>query len=367
MTNTILEKIHSYPIKGFPVVEHAETSLRLADGIPGDRQYAITRGTIKNADWMPAGTYYQNSRVDGLLNYKLSQDKKGVLEIESPSGSRITIDPKRRSTLDEANSELSDFLKELGVAADGPAPRITERSGPGNWDYPDTPVSLINANSIREMGKALGAELDPIRFRCNLLLEGLPAWEEFSFAGKRIKIGDAELEVMRPILRCPAPGVNPATGDRDIQFASRMPEHFGHAYCGVYAVTAHEGKINCGDKVEIIGNCDMSLETASKEAEDIRRWPRSVDITSCQIGEETTRLSLAANGKWPLPDANPGQRLRILMGADCFTSEYIAATSPGHYHLEIGKSQTSDPATEKLRTQYKSGDQLVICGPFGKA
>ncbi len=366
MANSILEKIYTFPIKGFPGIELSSTGLTSGKGITGDRHYAVTRGVSPTGDWMPARSYYINARTDGMLKFKLDQSESGTIKITNPAGKSVTIEPDNSASLEGANLVLPQFMEHAGVADDLPPPQIIERGAKGNWDYPDTPISIINGETVRVISSAMGKEMDPLRYRGNLILDGFPAWEEFALMGKRIRIGGAEFEVMRPIARCPTPGVDPKTGDRDIPFESLMPEQFGHSYCGMYAVVTRSGAISVLDEIEVLGNCKMSFETASREAEDYRLWPRIVEISNCEIRDDITRMSLAGTGPWPLPEAKPGQRIRFLLGANNWTSEYIAGTTSGHYHFEIEKSATADPVSEHLRTAFSAGDRLVVCGPFGR-
>jgi len=368
MTNTILENIFWYPIKGFPGTELKSTKLLERAGIPNDRRFAITRGTTSDGNWMPARSYFINAWVDGLLNFSIEKANNSGLKITNPAGAEIYISFDDSATLAAANEKLAAFMAHVPVDLEKTAPKLIEQNDHGgNWDFPDTPISIINAGSVRAVSDAVGKDMAALRFRGNLVLSGMPAWEELGLMGKRIRIGEAELEVMRPTVRCPAPGVNTQTGERDIAFEKAMPKLFGHSCCGMYAFTVKPGAISAGDTVEVIADAEISLVDASAEADDYRLWPRKVKITTCEIGEDTTRMSLAQTGPWPLPQGSPGQRLRLHLGPEQWTTEYIAATSPGHYHLEVEKSSTADPVTEKLRSEYKAGDELVVSGPYGRA
>ena len=45
-------------------------------------------------------------------------------------------------------------------------------------DVPAKVVSLINLESVRDLGARLGTEVNPLRFRGNIHVEGLPAWAD---------------------------------------------------------------------------------------------------------------------------------------------------------------------------------------------
>lgn len=368
MSNPFLQNIWQFPIKGLAGLALSDAKLEIGSGIPDDRRFAITRGVVSDGSWLPSGVLYVNARVDNLLKFDVETTSENGIKITSPDGEQLSFYPDSAESIELANKRMGGFMQPAGVDPSLPVPQIVEQDDKtGIWDYTDTPLSIINTASSDEIGKALDLPLDPLRFRGNLVVSDLPAWEEISWIGKRIRIGAAEIEVLRPIVRCPAPGVNPQSGERDIAFAEAMPGHFGHAYCGVYAVTVKPGKIALNDTITIVGDAVIPVVEAAAEAEDYRLWPRQVELTTCEIGETTTRISLGKTGPWPLPNAAPGQRLRLHLGTDLWTTEYIAAISPGHYHLEVEKSTAADPVTEHLRTGYRKGDRIIVSGPFGRA
>ena len=51
--------------------------------------------------------------------------------------------------------------------------------------------------------QACGVALHPDRFRPNLIVGGeLPAWEEFSWVGREVRLGEATLRVISRTVRC---------------------------------------------------------------------------------------------------------------------------------------------------------------------
>ena len=61
-------------------------------------------------------------------------------------------------------------------------------------------IHLVNLETVRALEAKMdrGATLSPYRFRANIYVDGIGAWEEFGWIGRRIRIGDVELEA-----RCP--------------------------------------------------------------------------------------------------------------------------------------------------------------------
>ncbi len=368
MTNPTLQSIWRFPVKGFAGEQLSQTVLTKDCGIPHDRQFAVTDGVKDTGEWMRANSFFRTAKSDGLQTIEMRFDN-GEINIKNGEGAEIRFSVHDGESLEAANAEIAKFMQPIGVHEDLPVPQIIKRTKErGTWDYIDSPISIINAETVKQVGEALGADLDPIRFRGNLIVSDLPAWHEFSLIGKRIKLGETILDVHRPIDRCPAPGVNPITGERDVDVTPGLRDHFGHIYCGVYANVVSGGNIQPGDKIEVIGDSKIPLEDLMvSNASPYPLWPRYAKITAYEIGENATRLSLKNATPWPLPAPEVGQRIRFHLGPDYWTTEYISDVSHGQYHFEVEKSKTDDPATEELRSGLAEGDELIISGPFGRA
>jgi uncharacterized protein YcbX len=123
---------------------------------------------------------------------------------------------------------------------------------PGAWrftDHPQGQVSLINMASVRDLGQKMGVELDPMRFRANVYVEGWPAWAENQWTGRRLMLGWAQAEVFKPIVRCAALHVNPTTAERDLDVTKALFDHYGHMFCGIYVKVTAAGALSLGDAV----------------------------------------------------------------------------------------------------------------------
>ena len=367
MSETILQKIYQFPVKGFPGQQLPQTTLSVDEGIPNDRRFAVTNGVEDTGSWMSARSFFINAVNDGLPKLKMSFNENG-LSVENIEGKQISLTFGDPESLALANDQINAFMQPIGVKEDSPPPRIVERDNKnGNWDYMDASLSIINMETVKAISEVMNVEIDPSRFRGNLVISGLPAWEEFQWMGKRISLGDVELDVHRPIDRCPTPGVNPATGERDIEVTPGIMKHFGHNYCGMYARVVKGGSLEPGNIARLIGDGQISLEdTFVPNANAYPLWPRNAQIVACDRSKAATSISLKATGPWPLPEAKPGQKLRIHLGPDVWTTEYIAGVSEDQYHLEVEPSQTGDPITETVRSDLESGSVIIVSGPFGR-
>ena len=130
------------------------------------------------------------------------------------------------------------------------APPALVRSAGGHFmDKPDNVISLINLATVRSLEAQWGVEIDPLRFRANIYIDGARPWEEFDWVGSEIRIGDAVFAVDRKNGRCGATNVNPATGRRDLDIPGSLRAAFGHKNLGVYLVVRDGGEIAVGDSV----------------------------------------------------------------------------------------------------------------------
>ncbi len=113
-------------------------------------------------------------------------------------------------------------------------------------------MSIINLASVRDLGQRLGRPLDPLRFRANLYVEGWPAWAENEWEGRAVTLGAAEAKVFKPIVRCAAPGVEPANR-RPRRSTSRPSSSASTAtrLCGIYVQVTGDGAVKEGDAVGV--------------------------------------------------------------------------------------------------------------------
>ena len=102
---------------------------------------------------------------------------------------------------------------------------------------------------MRDLEQRLGRPLDPLRFRANLYVDGWPAWAENDWTGRVLKVGEVETTVFKPIVRCPAPGVDPTTAIRDLDIPAELFRLYGHVFCGIYVQVTKGGVVREGDAV----------------------------------------------------------------------------------------------------------------------
>jgi uncharacterized protein YcbX len=145
---------------------------------------------------------------------------------------------------------LAEFLEEQAPEETyGPLRVIQAPPGHGFMNSRNGIVSVLNLDSVRDLERALGRPVDPVRFRANVWVEGWGPWREYGLgAGPALRLGEAELRLRDDIVRCLAVDVDPRTGVRDIDLVGALKAHNGHIFCGVYAEVARGGRIAVGDE-----------------------------------------------------------------------------------------------------------------------
>jgi uncharacterized protein YcbX len=132
----------------------------------------------------------------------------------------------------------------LRVVGDGHTPRYHDEE-PGR-------VTLHGRGSLQALEVVLGKEVSELRFRSNIAVDGLTAWEEQSWVGRRIRIGAVEFAVVKPKTRCLATHANPTTGERDLPILTTLTQKMGQenpTFAVAMVPSSSGGQIRVGDEV----------------------------------------------------------------------------------------------------------------------
>jgi uncharacterized protein len=247
-----IEAIYRYPVKGLSAESLASTRLTADETIPADRLYAIENGP---SGFHPAAPAYLHKQRFLMLmrNARLARLKTRfdpvthMLAIELEGASVACGDLRTLAGREAIERFFAQFCAD---ELRGP-PRVLYGSGHSFSDVARKVASIINLASVAAVENAVGAPVDPLRFRGNLYVAGWPPWHEFSLMDREIRIGSAaRVKVVKRIQRCAATEVDPATAARDLPIPRTLLQRFGHGDCGVYAEVVADGEIAVGDAVE---------------------------------------------------------------------------------------------------------------------
>ena len=255
-----IKNIIRYPIKGLSGENLEKITLEKDQVLPGDREFALSRSNVM---------YDQNNPV-----YLRKTNFLALVKEERLAKLDTKFDPKTKEILIKLNNQtvVNEILLEeeniskvetffqtyLNLGFDK-KPKLVQGIKVENnnnlthsfSDIPDKAVSIINLSTIKELEKKLGKKIAASRFRANLLIDQGNSWEEFSWIGKKISVGECVLEVFKKTQRCAATNVNPENAIRDINIPNEINTHYGHLDLGVYARVVKTGLVSISDYLYI--------------------------------------------------------------------------------------------------------------------
>ena len=110
-------------------------------------------------------------------------------------------------------------------------------------------ISLINLNSIKDFNQKINKEIEFERFRGNIYIKDLDAFEERNWINKTIKINEAEFKVLKHIPRCSATNLKVNSDQADINLPNELKKVYGHMDMGIYLYPLDNGKISVHDEL----------------------------------------------------------------------------------------------------------------------
>jgi uncharacterized protein YcbX len=220
-----------YPVKSMAAepLDRVEVSW---NGLAGDRRYAFVRDGLERSGfpWLTIRERSQMWRFQPTFADPAKPDTSVTL-VRTPSGAELdVIDPA--------------LIAELGGGA-----RVIKQDR-GVFDT--APLSLITTQTVRAIAALAGYGLEPLRFRPNLLVEGLTdePYAEDAWVGAVLQIGGLRMRVDKRDQRCVMVNVDPETCERDAVILRAIAQN--RASClGVYGTTVEPGVVAQGDRVTL--------------------------------------------------------------------------------------------------------------------
>ncbi|MFC6790378.1 MOSC domain-containing protein [Methylobacterium komagatae] len=247
--------LHRYPVKGLSPERLDRVELETSGFFPGDRLYAIENGPSGfnpvAPRHQPKTKYLMLMRDEALARLRTRyDDATATLHIE---GEGETLDAKLDTP--EGRTALEDLLRRFVPESLKGEPKVL--AAPPQYRFTDSPtgyVSLINRASVQMLEDELGVPVDPLRFRGNLLVEGLAPFAELDMVGQVIEAPSGlRLKVTKRTVRCAATNVDPSTGLRDLDIPWTIDKRLGHRDLGVYMEIIAGGGLAVGDSLRVVG------------------------------------------------------------------------------------------------------------------
>ena len=227
-----IASLHVYPVKSLGGTSPGE-ALLIETGLEFDRAWMVVdqEGGMLTQRELPrmalVAPQFRGSdlvlRAPGMLALHLHLDA-----VEAPRRARVWDDEVKAYDMGALAAQwFSDFLgtKVRLVRFDPEQKRLSNRKWTGSIDAENAfadgfPLLVAGSASLADLNTRLAARgATPVgieRFRPNLVLEGLAAFEEDHVDELTIDTGEGpvRLKLVKPCVRCTIPDVNPATAER---------------------------------------------------------------------------------------------------------------------------------------------------------
>jgi len=243
-----LLSIYRYPVKGMSGEALPRARLEPGKHLAGDRRFAIAHGAglshEASSDWQPKEAFLNLARDERLALLAARFDEAGGVLVLSRGGKQLARGDLRNPL---GRTLIEQFLAAFMKSELRGAPKLVEARGGAFTDLKAPLLALVNLASVRDLGeRLLKRELDPLRFRANLYLEGLPAWRELDAVGQEARLGPVRLRLAAPIPCSEAANVDPASAVRELNLPRTLESGMGHRNIGVYVEVLSAGEVAPG-------------------------------------------------------------------------------------------------------------------------
>ena len=257
-----ISSINYCPVKSVSFQSIDECKIKKNIGITGDRIFAFTKGLDldqakliekspedRKGKWNKILTL-KNSPVLNKYNFLYENEK---LTLTNNEKKILTIDVNKiseRQLLSEKIIELESSLKKPIFLIKNEECPFFDTTISNKVSFVNS-VSLLNINSINDFQKKIGKEIEIPRFRGNICMDGIKAWEEREWIGKIIKINNVSFKVEKNIPRCVAINLKPKTDDNSLNLLQSLKKTYNHFDMGIYLTALDDGSISLGNSINL--------------------------------------------------------------------------------------------------------------------
>jgi|TARA_B100000482_G_scaffold70954_1_gene49901 uncharacterized protein YcbX len=257
-----ISSINYCPVKSISFQTIANCEIRKNIGIVGDRIFAFSKGLdLNQAQLFEKKLEERRGKWNKILTLKNSPSLNKYNFIFD--NNKLTLIENSNEILTIKSDEIGEYqllsnkILELENSIQKPIFLMKNKNIP----FFDTSiskktvlthsVSLINIKSIEDFKNKTNQEFETQRFRGNIYVDGIEAWEERNWIGKIIKINNISFKVEKNIPRCVAINLKPKTDDSSLNLLQSLKKTFNHFDMGIYLTALDNGKINTGDIISI--------------------------------------------------------------------------------------------------------------------
>ncbi|MDC1154617.1 MOSC domain-containing protein [Candidatus Pelagibacter sp.] len=257
-----ISSINYCPVKSISFQSIKSCEIIKNIGIVGDRIFAFSKGLdLNQAQLFEKKLEERRGKWNKILTLKNSPSLNkynflfdiNKLTLTQNNNEILTINIDETSEYDL----LSNKILELESSLQKPIYLMKNKDIPffdtsiSNKTILTHSISLINTKSVEDFQNKTNQEIETQRFRGNIFVDGVDAWEERNWVGKIIKINDISFKVEKNIPRCVAINLKPNTDDNSLNLLQSLKKTYNHFDMGVYLTALNNGLINIGDNISI--------------------------------------------------------------------------------------------------------------------
>lgn len=256
--------LYRYPVKGFTAEACASLTVLGEGRIAGDRVLGLRFADSSAAadDWSKKHEFVALVNTPGMARLRLRFDHKTLSLCISEKGAVLINAALNEVGRKKIAAVIENYVLKLD---DNPLSSHPERlplrlvgNGitPRYQDNEAGQITLHSRASLAAVGNAVGDnDLSELRFRSNIVIDGLDAWEEQRWIGRAIQIGRVTFDVVMPKTRCLATQANPDSGERDLPILKTLTHVFNQekpTFAVAMLTRGAGGEIHVGDHVGLL-------------------------------------------------------------------------------------------------------------------
>jgi len=255
-----ISSIHYCPVKSVSFQSVSSCEIKKNIGIVGDRIFAFAKGlNLEEAKKFEKDPEDRRGKWNKILTLKNSpvMNKYNFLL----NGNELTLSYQKEKILTINANEISEYelisnkISELENSLKDPIVLMKNKNFPffdtsiSNKTVLTHSISLINIKSIEDFQNKINQKIEIQRFRGNIYIDGIDAWEEQNWIGKIIKINDVSFKVEKNIPRCVAINLKPNSDDRSLNLLQSLKKNYNNFDMGIYLTALNDGKVNTAEKI----------------------------------------------------------------------------------------------------------------------
>ena len=206
--NCTISSIHCCPVKSVSFQSIDSCEIKKNIGIVGDRIFAFAKDLdANNAKLFEKSPDERKGKWNKILTLKNSPVLNKYNFLLKGNNLTLTFKDKEVLTIDinvlSEREDLSNKILELESSLKDPIVLMRNEEFPfydtsvsNKVDFANS-ISLLNLESINDFQNKIDKEIEISRFRGNIYIDGIEAWQERNWIGKIIKINNVSFKVKK--------------------------------------------------------------------------------------------------------------------------------------------------------------------------